>query len=915
MNIHRTIFVVFLTLFLLHCLQSQQTLTFKDVMKFEELRNPVISGDGAWVAFGVWPERGDGEVRIKEIDGRRAYTIERGERPQLTSDGNWAAALVQPPFVEARNAKNDKPTTDLSLIYTGDGSEKMFRSVRNFEFSNNSRWLIIHHLRPEELEDHAKKNNYIGAPVTLFRLGTDNALTIDFVNEAAIDSTGEYFVYGVVDTTGESNGFYAIDLRDHLKDPLKILGMKYAYYTNFTWDNPRSRVAFTVTVLDTAKEHRPLDAAIVTWNAFDGEPETIIHPDDIREGYRLRVDNNLRWTRDGERIYFGLMLNDMVLLDEKEEEPDSLTLENLYDIDFILKDVDSDVWHWDDPLIKTNERRTWNRHKNHLYTAVYHIEEDRIVQLATVDLPEINTNHNPHTALATSHLPYSKLITWDGRFNDIYAIDITTGERTLLIEKSRFNALLSPGGTYVAYFFDGDWFLYDTRERTRRNLTENIGFPFDNEDHDLPMSPGPYGVAGWTEHDQAVLIYDKYDIWYFNTQTEETFTMTNGRQKEMIYRIIDRDPDREAFQAGENVLLRMFHDRRKNYGFFRAEIGKAGVMELLGGNLRYDFIQQAANSDRILFTQQRYDMFPNLWVIDDISFRNPRQITHLHEDLTQRFAWGRAELIEWLNIDGNPVQGVVIYPGNFQEGTRYPVMVYFYERFSQRLHDFNHPYTNHRPVFAQYASDGYIVFLPDIWFDVPIPGYSATKNLVPGVKKLIETGLADPDAIGLHGHSWSGYLTAYVITQTDIFAAAVAGAPVSNMTSAYSGIRGGTGLARQFQYEQAQSRLGVSLWENRAPYIENSPVFYADRITTPLLIQFGDEDEAVPWEQGIELYLALRRLEKEAVFLQYHNEPHHLQKFANRLDYAIKMKEYFDHYLKGTPAPEWITAGVPYTGD
>jgi dipeptidyl aminopeptidase/acylaminoacyl peptidase len=175
--------------------------------------------------------------------------------------------------------------------------------------------------------------------------------------------------------------------------------------------------------------------------------------------------------------------------------------------------------------------------------------------------------------------------------------------------------------------------------------------------------------------------------------------------------------------------------------------------------------------------------------------------------------------------------------------------------------------------------------------------------------------LADPDAIGLHGHSWSGYLTAYVITQTDIFAAAVAGAPVSNMTSAYSGIRWGTGLARQFQYEQAQSRLGVSLWENRAPYIENSPVFYADRITTPLLIQFGDEDEAVPWEQGIELYLALRRLEKEAVFLQYHNEPHHLQKFANRLDYAIKMKEYFDHYLKGTPAPEWITAGVPYTGD
>jgi len=231
------------------------------------------------------------------------------------------------------------------------------------------------------------------------------------------------------------------------------------------------------------------------------------------------------------------------------------------------------------------------------------------------------------------------------------------------------------------------------------------------------------------------------------------------------------------------------------------------------------------------------------------------------------------------------------------------------------LYDFNTPVTNHRPNLAQYASDGYAVFLPDIWFDVPIPGYSATKNLVPGVQKLIEMGVADPDAIGLHGHSWSGYLTAQVVTQTDIFAAAVAGAPVGNMTSAYSGIRWGSGLARQFQYEQTQSRLGVSMWENLAPYIENSPVFFADRINTPIMIQHGDADEAVPWYQSIELYLALRRNAKESVFLQYHDEPHHLRKMANRLDYAIKMKEYMDHYLKGDPAPAWITEGVPYHGE
>ena len=212
-----------------------------------------------------------------------------------------------------------------------------------------------------------------------------------------------------------------------------------------------------------------------------------------------------------------------------------------------------------------------------------------------------------------------------------------------------------------------------------------------------------------------------------------------------------------------------------------------------------------------------------------------------------------------------------------------------------------------------YASNGYAVFLPDVRFQVGRPGMSSVKSLVPGVQKLVDLGIADPDAIGLHGHSWSGYQAAYVVTQTDIFAAAVAGAPVSNMTSAYSGIRLGSGLARQFQYEMSQSRIGVSLDRGLPLYLDNSPVFLARYIETPLLIQFGDQDEAVPWQQGIELYLAMRRLEKNVIFLQYREEPHHLKKYPNKLDYSIKMMEFFDHYLKGEPAPAWMTEGVPYS--
>jgi len=292
---------------------------------------------------------------------------------------------------------------------------------------------------------------------------------------------------------------------------------------------------------------------------------------------------------------------------------------------------------------------------------------------------------------------------------------------------------------------------------------------------------------------------------------------------------------------------------------------------------------------------------------------SPRRISEANPQVKD-FAWGTSELVEWQSQDGLPLQGVLIKPGNYEPGRRYPVLIYFYERMSERLHQFNEVVVNHRPCFPFYAGNGYAVFLPDIVYETGRPGLSAVKCLIPGVQKIIDLGVADPKAIALHGHSWGGYETAFVVTQTNLFRAAIAGAAVGNMTSAYSGIRWESGLARQFQYEKDQSRIGRSLWESRDLFIENSSVFYADRIQTPLLLMAGDQDGAVPWEQGIELYLAMRRLGKDCVFLQYRGEPHHPQKFANKLDYSIRMKQYLDHYLKGEPAPDWISRGVSYKG-
>ena len=378
-----------------------------------------------------------------------------------------------------------------------------------------------------------------------------------------------------------------------------------------------------------------------------------------------------------------------------------------------------------------------------------------------------------------------------------------------------------------------------------------------------------------------------------------------------MFRIQHLNPDEKFYKEGERLVLSAYHDRKKFNALYSMTLGTPGVERLVEEPKNFTVLARAKNADRIIYTRESYTEFPDIWV-SDLDLKSRRKISDANPQIKD-FAWGTAELVEWNSLDGLPLQGVLIKPGNYEAGERYPVLVYYYELSSQRLYDFNQVVINHRPCFPFYASNGYAVFLPDVRFEIGSPGFSATKCVVPGVQKLIDMGVADPKAIALHGHSWSGYETAFMVTQTNIFAAAIAGAPVANMTSAYSGIRLESGMARQFQYEEEQSRIGGSLWQYRDRYIENSPVFYADKIKTPLLIELGDEDEAVPWQQGVEMYLAMRRLNEPCWMLEYRGEAHHLKKYPNKLDYSIKFKEFLDHYLKGKPAPDWMTKGVPFS--
>jgi len=911
---------------------QDKPLTFTDLMQLREIEQASISADGNWVAFTAEPDRGDPEVIVRSVDGSARYVVPLASNPAIARTGAFVAMRLNPAMAEVESAaRNERPRRGLALLSTAGGEVTRFAEVQSFALSDDGRWLAYHEFAPRREGDGGDEsgagNRETGTRLVLRELASERALEVADVRDFAFDEAGRYVAYTVAAADNGRDGLYARDLSSAGEPETVIDARPFGHYAELTWSGSGSDLAFVMAIEN--EDGTPGKGTVVAWRSGADVMATreLVSSADAPDGWFVPTINSLAWSDDGERLFFGWR---PIRDDERARLEGGAAAGNgandgaddasadqpfdPYDTEAILADRGVDVWHWRDPYIIPNQKVRWNREKDRTYAGVVHLDSGEVVQLADPQVPDVAIPDNDRVALARSDVPYRWESTWTGGNEDAYVVDLETGRRTVIAEHLDSRPFLSPGGNYVLYFRDGQYLLHDLRRASVRFVTTGLGVPFADEDWDYPEPAPGYGIAGWLADDAAVLIYDKYDIWVVPTDGSDAWNLTEGegRAAKRVFRVIDTSDD-PAIAAGAELLLSSYHDLQKSFGFYRARADRPGVTGLLEEDKMFRFLAQADDADTVLFTRQDYDEFPDLWVADDTSFAGARKLTDVNPNIAE-FAWGTSELTEWLSADGIPLQGVVIKPGNYQEGRRYPVLVYYYRFFSQRLHEFNQPAVNHRPSFPLYASNGYVVFLPDVRFEVGRPGFASTKSVVPGVQHLIDIGLADPDAIALHGHSWSGYQTAFMVTQTDIFATAIAGAPVGNMTSAYSGIRLGSGLARQFQYEMTQSRLSGSLWEARDDYIDNSPVFFADKVNTPLLILHGDVDDAVPWEQSIELYLALRRNGKETVFLQYRDEPHHPQTYANKLDWSIKMKEWLDHYLKGAPAPDWIKEGIPYSG-
>jgi len=874
---------------------------FVEAMKFHVIKRYDLSKDGKWVAYNTAPDRGDPKGYVKSTVNDSTYEIKCGINPKFNNNSTWVGFIVKPEELKKLNAKKDKPKNSLALVRLEDGERTDFEKVKSFTFSEDSRWAAI-------WQYPGKENKKTGSSDLLLRdLNNETQLTLNNVADFAFDSLSNYFAYIVDDPEEKDNGVYIIRLKGAFALPMKIEGKEKGAFSSLEWSTKTDELAYISCVESSTAAD---SCSLMIWQGKNDSLLTAVPVDGAPEGWYIPEDNNLAWTEDQNRLFFGFKpFSDTIPKKEKVKFTDS----TYYDISTILKKIDVDIWHWKDGRIKTNERIWWNANKNRTFAAVYFTDSKHYVQLSDLSCPDVDYVDNPSFTVGHDNTPYLKLMTWEGFFYDVYAVNVKLGTKKLIAEKVAEPAHISPQGKFIAYFKYPHWYLYDTEKDTTENLTARIETPFYNEDNDVPAKPESYGIAGWLDNDNGVIINDKYDIWIFYANGGfMNQTAREGRDNKIIFRMRNLDRKKKSFNRADNVFMSGFSEKTKKTGIFRLSFETIGPELIKFDDMKYRLLRQSEDKQTVMYSAESFDVVPDLWVGDSTA-RKGKKITDLNAQLGQ-YNWGSAELIHWQNFEGDTMDGIIYKPHNYDPNKRYPVLIWFYERFSQRLYDFNRPYLGHRPCYQIYNDDDYIVFLPDVKFKVGYPGYSSVSCIVSGVKYLIDKGIADSSAVGITGHSWSGYQAAFLVTQTDIFAAAVAGAPVSNMTSAYSGIRLGSGLARQFQYEMGQSRIGGNLWDSLDAYLRNSPVMQAQKTNTPLMIMFGNRDWAVPWQQGEELYLAWRRLNKNCIFLEYFDEPHWPEKFFNRLDYAIKMKDFFDTYCLKKPAPEWILKGQRYKG-
>lgn len=866
---------------------ASKSLTIDDLVTWQRITDREISDNGKWVACKMEPWEGDATVYLYAAQGQETATFSPADKFAFSASSGYLVVTQTPgkstvDSLKILKTKEDKMPMNTLVIYSVAGKKETIDSLKTFKLADEADWIAYQRGRKDS---------------TLYVRSLDGSKTFQFPTVTDFQFAKKS---GMLYYTSAAEGEAGIFTLNPEKGSPALIKEGKGVFKQTTFDEKGERLAFLYCA-DKDSSYKALSLWLSEHNAPAKEIATRGNKAFPAE-WVINENGMLQFSKSASRLFFGTS-------PEPRQKDTTQLAENRPNVQ---------VWSWDEPVQYTVQNYNKEKDLKKSYQAVYNLGNGSIFQLANEELPNIQLGNEGDAALAllSTSRPYSLSSMWEARTrSDYYTVSLDNGERKQIAKADYGRFRLSPQGKYAYWYGETDscWYTIALAEGKLYRLTTPESFPAWDEENDVPDYPYAHGAAGWTANDQSLLIYDRYDIWKFDpTAATSPINLTvNGRKEKLSYRLEQLDKEARFIDLGKPQLLKGFNETTKGYGFYNARLSApAAPKTLLAGNYMLRSINKAKNTDDVIYTMETFQQYPDIHY-STLAFKKSVQLTH-GDKQQEGFIWGTAELVSWISLDGHPLEGVIYKPANFDPNKKYPMMVNFYERNSETLYNYRMPEPHRSTIdYHLYNSNEYIIFNPDIRYVDGYPGESCYNCLMPGITMMIAKGYIDEKGIGAQGHSWGGYQVAYLATRTNLFSAIESGAPVVNMFSAYGGIRWGSGMARSFQYEHTQSRLGATPWSSPLRYLENSPLFTMDKVQTPILIMHNDADGHVPWYQGIEYFVAMKRLGKPCWLLNYTGEPHWPMHMANRIDFQRRMFQFFNHYLKNQKMPKWMSEGVP----
>jgi len=900
--------------------QAKRPLTFDDIMKWNRITETIISNDGNLIVYKIEPWKGDPIISLVGRTGKEIKRFDFGKEPKITNNSKYLIYNIITPEEEIRQLKlkktkkDDMPLNKLAIVSLTNLNSDTINELKSYKIPQKWDGWVAYQTKTkiekdttdkESLKKEKKESAENGFRLTIHNIENATKNDFSFVSDYVFAAENEVITFvSTGDDADFKPGVYYYDLKT---ENLSVLIEAKGTYKQLTIDKKATQIAFMADTTDNKKD----DFSLFSWKGSGLATEIISsNNSDIPQGMKLSENGKISFGEKSNRIYFGLA-------PEQIEKDTTKTVDELPQLD---------IWNWNEPTLHSEQ--LFNREKDlkKSYLAVIHLDNNKLVYLQPEWFSgiELILNGDADKLVAWSNRPYAVEQMWLGgpEINDFYLVDVNTGKTEKIKTNCRATAEISPEGNYIYWYNaeDTSWNTYNIKTGKEFRVTNSQTVNCADEENDVPALASPYGIAGWLKNDEAMLVYDRFDIWKVDPENKyQPLNITgNGRKMQVRYMAIDfeninrknNNDDKIGIDATKPLYIRTINIKTRANGFGKFNLSNNSFTELISGPFFMNRHLKAKDEDVFVYTRETFLEFPNLW-ISEANFKKPKQISDVNPQ-QKDFLWGTKELYTWTSLDGRKLEGLLIKPENFDPKKKYPMIVNFYETASQQLYNHHIPELHRSTVdYHYYSSNGYIIFNPDVIYKEGYPGEDAFNCVMPGVTQLISEGFVDEKSIAAQGHSWGGYQVAYLATRTNLFAAIETGAPVVNMFSAYGGIRLWTGQNRSFQYEHGQSRIGKSIWESPLRYIENSPLFTADKIQTPMLIMHNDDDGAVPFSQGVEFFIALRRLGKPSWMLNYNEADHWPTRLIDKYDFQIRMAQFFDHYLKGKPMPEWMGKGVP----